>query len=256
MTDVLGLVSSLSGQNNGSEDDYLFDDPNYQCDYPEFMEKIKKEIAAPTPILTKRGTLTVTGSVNIKKYIGNLSSGAQISYRSTNSSIASVNASGVVSPGTEGSTNINIKIVQNKKTYNLTLKVKSKFPKKGSKLTYQNGIYKVVKPAKKSKNKIIAGTVSFAGLEKKSVTSFTIPEKIKIGKVTYYVTHVEKNAFAGCKKLKTLTVKTTKLTKSTVGAKAFQGIHPQATIKVPKKKRSAYKTLFKSKGAGKKVKIK
>ncbi len=67
------------------------------------------------------------------------------------------------------------------------------------------------------------------------------------------VTQIGGNAFKGCKKLNTLTIKSTKLKK--VGKNALKGIHTTAKIKVPSKKLSAYKKLFKNKGQGKKVKI-
>jgi hypothetical protein len=41
-----------------------------------------------------------------------------------------------------------------------------------------------------------------------------------------------------------------------VGSKAFKGINAKATIKVPKAKLKAYKTILKSRGIGSKVKIK
>ena len=79
------------------------------------------------------------------------------------------------------------------------------------------------------------------------LTKITIPSKVnKIGKQEFY----------GCKKLKTITIKTTKLSSKNVGSKAFKGIHSKATIKVPKKKLSAYKKMLKSKGVGSKAKIK
>lgn len=53
----------------------------------------------------------------------------------------------------------------------------------------------------------------------------------------------------------TITIKTTKLTSSKVGRKAFKGIYSKATIKVPKSKVSAYKKLLKAKGCGSKVTI-
>ena len=67
---------------------------------------------------------------------------------------------------------------------------------------------------------------------------------------------LQSQAFAGCKNLKKITVKTPYLTKKSVGAKAFKGIYTKATIKVPKKQKKAYQSLFKAKGTGKKVKIK
>ena len=56
--------------------------------------------------------------------------------------------------------------------------------------------------------------------------------------------------------MKSITVKTSKLNKKNVGAKAFKGTHKKATFKVPKKKLTAYKKLLKSKGAGSKAKFK
>ncbi len=78
-----------------------------------------------------------------------------------------------------------------------------------------------------------------------SLKKITIPVKVnKIGKQAFY----------GCKSLKTITIKTTKLTKKNVGKNAFKGIHGKAKIKVPGKKYKTYKSLLKSKGAGKNVK--
>lgn len=253
--DVVGYVNSKTEQNSNYEGKFLFDDPDYTCDDEAFLKKLQSGISNQTPFVIKRGTLTVKSSTNIKKYIGNLAAGATVTYQSANTSIATVDTKGIVTPGIEGKAKIKIKVVQNNKTYNLTLNIKSKFPKKGSKLTVGNGIYKVVSPAKKSGSKIKAGTVSFAGLSDKTATSFTLPAKIKIGKATYTVTNMEKNAFSGCSKLTKLTIKTTKLTKKTVGAKALKGINAKAAIKVPNSKLKAYKTLLKSKGAGKKMKI-
>lgn len=77
--------------------------------------------------------------------------------------------------------------------------------------------------------------------------SVTIPSK---------VSRIGKQAFYGCKKLRSITIKTTKLKNSNVGSKAFKGIYKKATVKVPKKKLSAYKKMLKSKGVGSKAKIK
>ncbi|MCD8021393.1 MAG: leucine-rich repeat domain-containing protein [Clostridiales bacterium] len=67
---------------------------------------------------------------------------------------------------------------------------------------------------------------------------------------------IGKKAFYGDKKLASVTLKTTKLKNSNVGAKAFTGTKSNCTFKVPAKKMSAYKTLFKKKGAGSKIKMK
>lgn len=56
--------------------------------------------------------------------------------------------------------------------------------------------------------------------------------------------------------LKVLRLRQTYLTKKSVGAKAFKGIHAKATIKVPKKQKKAYQKFLRTKGIGKGVKIK
>lgn len=63
-------------------------------------------------------------------------------------------------------------------------------------------------------------------------------------------------ALAGCKRLKSMTIKTNALTAKSVGEKAFKGISAKAVIKVPAKKWKVYKKLMRAKGVGKKVKIK
>ena len=76
----------------------------------------------------------------------------------------------------------------------------------------------------------------------KTLTKFTLSASVK---------SIGKNAFNSCAKLKTITVKTTKLTDKNVGAGAFKGIYKKATFKCPKAKLSAYKKLFVKKGAPK-----
>ena len=49
------------------------------------------------------------------------------------------------------------------------------------------------------------------------------------------VTKIGKKAFYGCKKLKTITIKSKKLNSKSVGAQAFKGLYKKAVIKVPKK---------------------
>lgn len=81
----------------------------------------------------------------------------------------------------------------------------------------------------------------------KKITKVTISSKVK---------KIGKQAFYGCKKLKSITIKTTKLTSKNVGNNAFKGIYAKATIKVPKRKFKSYKKLLKARGVGKKAKIK
>lgn len=79
--------------------------------------------------------------------------------------------------------------------------------------------------------------------------------KVTIKGYKYTVKNSSEVTFTGVKnkKAKTITVKSTKL--KSVGKNAFKGINSKAKIKVPAKKYSAYKKLFKGKGQGKKVKI-
>lgn len=76
-------------------------------------------------------------------------------------------------------------------------------------------------------------------------------KKITIGK---NVKTIGKNAFYNCKKLSSVTIKSTKL--SSVGKNSLKGIHAKAKIRVLAKKLSAYKKLLKGKGQGKKVTVK
>ncbi len=146
------------------------------------------------------------------------------------------------------------------------------------------GTVEYLKPiSKKKKTVSIPSTIKVDGIKykvtsiakhafknNKYVTKVTIGKYVKtIGANAFYkctkinaltigqsVTTISSKAFYGCKKLKNITVKTKKLTAKKVGKNAFKGIHSKATIKVPKSKYKAYKTLLKKKGVGKKVKFK
>ncbi len=121
--------------------------------------------------------------------------------------------------------------------------------------------------------------VEYKAPKNKKQTKIVVPDTIKINGVTYKVTSIAKNAFknnkklktvtvgknvskiganvfTGCKKLKTITIKSTKLTAKTLSKSTFKGITKATTIKVPKKKLSAYKKLFKNSGLSFKVKVK
>ena len=78
-------------------------------------------------------------------------------------------------------------------------------------------------------------------------------KQVTIGK---NVTKIGDRAFYKIKSLKKVIIKTQKLTKKTVGKQAFSGIHAKAKVKVPSKKRAAYKKILKARGIkGKKQKI-
>lgn len=148
-------------------------------------------------------------------------------------------------------------------------------PEVGTRLTDASGStgYKVTSsdPAKP--------TVTYTGSSNSKVKSVTVPNTVTINGTTYTVTKVDasafkknknvtkitigsnvtslsKNTFKNNKKLKTIIIKTTKLTKKTLAKGAFKGVTKKTVIKVPKKKLAAYKKLFRSKGLSKKVKVK
>lgn len=151
----------------------------------------------------------------------------------------------------------------------------SSVPAKNTKLMDKKGNTYTVTRAGKTK-----GEVAYTKPKNKILTSVSIPATVKLKGITYKVTSIKanafkkckklkkatigknikiigKNAFYGCAKLKTITIKTTKLTKKSVGSKAFAKLHKKLTVKVPKKKRKAYKKIFRKKGVtGKKQIVK
>ncbi len=145
--------------------------------------------------------------------------------------------------------------------------------KKGTKFETKTAKYRVSDVKKK--------TVEYMAPKKTSVTVVRIPDTLKVtvnGKqVSFKVTAIRGNAFAKCKKLKSLTIgkNVTKINAGafkgcsrlkkitikskvlkSVGKNAVKGIHRKAVIKVPKAKAAKYKKLFKKKtGFGKKMKL-
>ena len=95
------------------------------------------------------------------------------------------------------------------------------------------------------KSLLTIGKSAFKGCKKLNTVSFTSKKLKTIGAKAFY----------GCKKLVKITLKTTKLTKKSVGKNALKGTNRKLVIKVPKKKVSAYKKFLKTKG-NKKVTVK
>lgn len=129
-----------------------------------------------------------------------------------------------------------------------------------------------------AKMQLKSGKLVVCGTTTSSATKVTIPSKIKIGNVTYKVTEVGnkafknhkkiktltigsnvakigKSAFEGCTALQTVTVNTTGLTEKNVGDYSFKGITDKCTFKVPSDKVTAYKNLFKGRGAAEGIKV-
>ena len=143
----------------------------------------------------------------------------------------------------------------------------------GTKITDKKtgNIYKVTSSRSSSR------TVAFIGNKVK--TSVTIPTTIKIKDATYKVTEIStnafknnrklkkvvigqnivkigKNAFYGCQKLTSITIKSSRLTLKNIGKNAFKNTSPKATVKVPKKQKALYNQILKKRGLNKKAKVK
>lgn len=104
----------------------------------------------------------------------------------------------------------------------------------------------------------VAATVTING-EKVSVTSvkanaFKGMKKLEKVTIGTNVSRIGENAFSGDGKLKSIQIKSKKLT--SVGKRALKNISAKAVIKVPKSKKKAYTSLLKGKGQKKSVKIK
>lgn len=158
---------------------------------------------------------------------------------------------------------------KNMKTNKVTRSGKKKSATKAKKV--KGNYYKIISKSKKA--------VQYEKPVNKNISSITIPAVVKINGKRYKVTGIAANAFKNCKRLKKVTigtninkigkkafygcsslknikVKTSKLTNSRIGRQAFKGIHKKSVIKVPKRQLKTYKKILKTKGIGKKVKIK
>ena len=132
-------------------------------------------------------------------------------------------------------------------------------------VTVKDGIYK-----------LSGSKATLVGTTSKTLTSLTIPDTVKANGKKYqvtaiaasacegmskltkvsigkYVKDIGKKAFYNCKKLKSITIKSTKLTSSSVKADAFKKTLSKAKVKVPKSKLSAYKKLLIKRGISKKA---
>lgn len=94
-------------------------------------------------------------------------------------------------------------------------------------------------------------TVSVTSIAANAFKGMKKLEKVTIGT---NVSRIGKNAFSGDGKLKSIQIKSKKLT--SVGKRALKNISAKAVIKVPKSKKKTYTSLLKGKGQKKSVKIK
>lgn len=112
---------------------------------------------------------------------------------------------------------------------------------------------------KQKKKVIIPASIKCSGYTYKvvSIDAKAMQKKGKLASLTIgkNVKTIGKRTFYGCKKLKTITIKTSMLTPKSVKKNAFKGIAKKAKIKVPDKKLKAYKKLLRSREISSKAKI-
>ena len=129
-----------------------------------------------------------------------------------------------------------------------------------------NGVYKVladgrsvefVRQIVQSKAVKIPDTVSINGtiyaVTGISANAFKNNQLLRTTVIGRNVRRIGKQAFYNCKNLRTITIRTSMLTKKNVGAKAFKGTYKKVKVKVPAKQFKTYKKFLKSKGMGAKA---
>ncbi|MDO5154551.1 MAG: S8 family serine peptidase [Eubacteriales bacterium] len=145
----------------------------------------------------------------------------------------------------------------------VTVVEKPAVPAKGKTAKVGKFTYKVTKSAEKN------GTVTCVKMNNKNFTKITVPSTVSIDGYTFKVTKIADKAFKSskkltsitiganvktigkdvcksCGKLKTVTIKSSKITK--IGKGSFNSINKKAVVKVPKKKKDSYKKLLKNAG--------
>lgn len=117
---------------------------------------------------------------------------------------------------------------------------------------------------KKAKSITVPATVTIEGTAYKvtSIAAGAFKNNKNITKVTISsnISSIGKQAFYGCKKLKTINIKSKNLTARSIGAKAFSKVgsnnYKKLTVKVPKSKKNTYKKILKKKGLSGRAKVK
>ena len=224
------------------------EDYNTPIQQPDFMTYYRGFAGGATPnclfTVKKAGQLTVTGTIyQNNKVFRTISKTFTVKSENTNGTTPAPQPQQPAQPA--------------------SLQKGTKVTDKKSKAVYKVNGNKTVeynKANKKAKKATVPSTITVNGVKYQvtSIAAKAFANNKKLTKIVIpaSVRSIGKQAFSGCKNLKSITIKTTYLTKKSVGVKAFKGIHAKATIKVPKKQKKAYQKLLKTKGLGKKVKIK
>ena len=132
------------------------------------------------------------------------------------------------------------------------------YPKAGTSYTISGNEYKVLKPgaevilvktSKTTKNVTVPAQIYAQGITYKvtSIGTKAFNNNKKLTKVTIgtNIVKINSNAFFNCKNLKTVIIKSVRLTGKTANKKAFKNAHKKLVIRVPKKVKKIYKKIFK-----------
>lgn len=107
----------------------------------------------------------------------------------------------------------------------------------------------LVKTSKTTKNVTVPAQIYAQGITYKvtSIGAKAFNNNKKLTKVTIgtNIVKINSNAFFNCKNLKTVTIKSVRLTKKAANKKAFKNVHKKLVIRVPKKVKKIYKKIFK-----------
>ena len=230
-----------------------------------------KSVTTPAKVSVKRAEITIeagrqeTINATVKGIKPKLRilvhAGIGMRWYSSNASVATVDGEGQVTAVKEGKCTIYAVAINGKRA-----KVKvTVIPEiTETKVTFEGGVYQLNKAHT---------AATFVGAAKKNVKKLTIADEVVIGGKTFPVTEIKasackglakleevtigknvqkigKEAFRDCKKAKTFTVLTEKLTDKAVGKNAFK-TGKAATYKCPKGMAKKYKKLIMKKGAKK-----
>ena len=241
----------------------------------ERIDALKEEAAREKPMsLSGISSYTRVASAGaFKLSISCSAPGAAITWKSSNTGVARVDAAGNVTPLKAGTAVISVKAAKAGYTQgqmNITIKViglakgqSGVFGSGASKGTYKvtgtdTVTYTKCKAAKKAKTLSVPASVTINGavyrvtaVAAKAFLGFSKVKKLTIGA---NVTSIGASAFQKCKALKTLTVQSTHLTAG--GCKKSLKGSSVKTVKVPKEAKKAYKKIFQKKICGKKVSVK
>lgn len=139
-----------------------------------------------------------------------------------------------------------------------TVAIKETLAKVGTKYTIGGNQYTVTKVGEevrfskanaKKKSITIPATIKAAGISYKvteiGANAFKNNKKVKKVVIGANVSKIAKKAFNKCPNLKTVVIKSTKLTKKTASKKCFSKVNKKMVIKVSKKSKKTYAKIFK-----------